>query len=479
MAESLNAKTGSILPVQVQGSLSELQSPFVITRAEQEARALAREGYLQFTGKDPLSIQFMRSIVDPSNGIQLDPANPFERVILDLRDIPAIQRLKYISQVSAASWVYPDAVHARFPHVIGSAQLTAEVLNHLSTRANDTLAQELREWGPVCVAFAMTHDLGHIAPGSHVAHRVWFDGKPDCHEEISHMLLQNDPGLRCALEQALSVEGANRLNLVVAEDPSVPRWTWQLITAGGWNADRGDWVRRDSVMCGAHYGLYEAPIIKKNLVITDAGDLAIGEKGVSALEAFFSARFDMYRNVYQHPACRVGELIHVLVGRRARELFTAKKLNFTDDTMEAVLSAESGTSLNVPTVMNMIESWWQYHLTQWCSSEDRTLATLAAKVLRREPFKRFPNDPDTIAAVRKRAEQAGLDPDYFVLVAPPSTVKLEKDLKTSLQVFRKDGSVVSIMEHSRLMNSFNELKTLTVDGFVAAPEELLAGITSH
>ena len=171
--------------------------------------------------------------------------------------------------------------------------------------------------------------------------------------------------------------------------------------------------------------------------------------------------------------------MHVLVGRRARELFATEKLNFTDNTMQAVLLAESGTSLNVPTIMNMIESWWQYHLTQWCSSEDRTLATLAAKVLRREPFKRFPNDPETIAEVRKRAEQVGLDPDYFILTAPPSTVKLEKDLKTSLQVYCKNGSVVSVVEHSQLMKSFNDLKTLTVEGFVAAPEELLAGITTH
>lgn len=476
MDESLHATKNSPEQPQAQRSISELQSPFVVTREEQEAQTEARKRYLEYMGKDPMKALFMRSIRDPSHGIQLDPANPFEKVILALMDAPAIQRMKYISQLSTASWVYPDAVHSRFPHIVGSAELAAEIINHLYARANSQLRQQFLEWGPVCVAFAMTHDLGHISPGSHVAHRVWFDGQPDRHEEMSHMLLKKDHGLRYALEHTLGVGGAKQLDLVVAEDPSVPPWTWQLITAGGWNVDRGDWVPRDSIMCGTTYGMYDTPIIKKNLLITSTGDLAIHESGVSTLEAFFSARFDMYRNVYRHPTCRIGEIMHALVGRRARELFGEGKLTFSDDTMEAVLSVMDGTSLDVPAIMNMTEHWWLYHLGQWSNSDDPTLSILSRKVLRREPFKHCNNDSINAEELRDCAKRQGFDSEYFVLSVPPSVVKLEKDLKTALKVCRTDGSIVSIVDYSPLMKSFNELGSLEVQGFVAAPQEAFAGI---
>jgi HD superfamily phosphohydrolase len=421
----------------------------------------------------------IRSTVDPDSGIQLHPTNPFEGVVVKLISAPAIERMKYVSQLSTAAWVYPDGVHTRFPHVVGSAYLTADILGHIHAQSNGALRAQLEEWGPLCVAFAMTHDLGHIAPGSHVAHRVWFDGKPDCHEEMSHKLLREDPGLRCALEQTLGVEGARKLDLVVTEHESVPRWTWQLITAGGWNTDRGDWVPRDSHMCGVSYGAYEVPIIKKNLMITAEGDLAIREPGVSALEAFFGARFDMYRNVYYHPTARIGAEMHALVGKRARELFQHGKLGFADETMQSVLSASSGAMLTVPTIMNMVEAWWQYHLIQWTHENDTTLRELSGRLLRREPYKRFKNHPELEKELRGRAERMGLDPAYFVLAVPGSTVKLHKDLETAIKVYTSDGSVQSLVEYSPLMNAFSMLRTLNVPAFIAAPQDILSGFTAH
>lgn len=294
---------------------------------------------------------------------------------------------------------------------------------------------------------------------------------------MSHMLLKRDTGLRYALEHALGTAGAEQLDLVVAKDPSVPPWTWQLITAGGWNVDRGDWVPRDSIMCGTTYGMYDAPIIKKNLLLTSTGDLAIHESGVPTLEAFFAARFDMHRNVYRHPTCRIGEIMHALIGRRARELFAEGKLHFTDTTMEAVLSVLDGAALGVPTIMDMTEHWWLYHVSQWSNSDDHTLPILSGKVLRREPFKHFKHDSINADELRACAKHKGFDPEYFILSVPPSVGKLEKDLKTAIKVCCGDGSVVSIVDHSPLMQSFNKLGSLGVPEFAAAPQELLAGIS--
>lgn len=460
-------------------SIDASESLFVLSRDEQQARLEARQGYLEFSGKDPLNSRFMRSAIDQMHGIELDPTDRYQKVILDLMDTPAIQRMKYVSQLSAASWVYPDGIHSRFGHVVGSSVLVADIISHIHSRATPERRKEIEEWGPITVAFAMTHDLGHIAPGSHVAHRVWYSGKPDSHEEMSHRLLKDDPGLRLALEHALGVAGACKLDLLVAEDPNVPKWAWQLITAGGWNADRGDWVLRDSHHCGVGYGHYEVPIIKKNLTITKDGELAICEGGVSALEAFFSSRADMYRNVYRHPVCQIGEKMHALIGQRARELFGRGELEFCDDTMAKVLRSETGHELDVATIMNMVESWWQYHVIQWERSSDKILSELSGRVLRREPFKRFVKDPAAEAVLRALVEKAGFDPRYFVIDMGPSEVNLQKDLSSAIKVQRRNGSVVSLTEHSALMQALNTMRKFDCDGFIAVPQDVFRGVRAQ
>jgi HD superfamily phosphohydrolase len=318
----------------------------------------------------------------------------------------------------------------------------------------------------------MTHDIGHIAPGSHVAHRVWFPGQKDAHEAMSHSIIKEDPGFRSALCRVLGVEGAQKLDLVVAEDPSVPKWTWQLITAGGWNTDRGDWVRRDGTFCGVQYGQYDLPVIKKYLTISNQGDLVIRENGVNALEPFFTARAWLYRNVYRHPTCRIGEHMHELVGQRARQLHQSGELNFCDEVMHKVLSAKTGFELEIGTVLEMTESWWNYHVSRWAHSEDTTLRELSQRVLRRQPFKHFECTEDNRRLLRQMVESSGLDPAYFYFEMNAAPVNLKKDLKEAIHVLQRDGRVVPLATHSAFMSALERLEALPVPGFIAVPQDI-------
>ncbi len=444
---------------------------FSVSAATDLSTTIARQHYLEYTGNRDLA-RLIRSATDPLHGIELNRANPLHRPIMDLIDTPAIQRLKHISQLSASSWVYPDATLPRFGHVVGSACLTAEILDHIRLQVDPTVRQQIDEWGPIVVAFAMTHDIGHIAPGSHVAHRVWFPGQKDAHEAMSHTIIKEDPGFRSALGRVLGVEGARRLDLVVAEDTSVPKWTWQLITAGGWNTDRGDWVRRDGTFCGVQYGQYDLPVIKKYLSISSQGDLVMRENGVNALEPFFTARAWLYRNVYRHPTCRIGERMHELVGQRARELHTSKALNFCDETMDKVLSAKTGFDLDINTVLEMTESWWQYHVSRWARCEDSTLRELSQRLIRRQPFKHFERTEDNRKILKQMVATSGLEPDYFYFEMADAPVNLKKDLGEAIHVLQRDGTVVPLTTHSSFMSALERLEALPVPGFIAVPQDI-------
>jgi HD superfamily phosphohydrolase len=451
---------------------------FGISAELEQAQFQARQNYLECAGKQDHE-RLIRSATEPVHGIHLTRGNPLHRPIMDLIDTPAIQRMKKIGQLSTASWVYPDALQPRFGHILGSACLTADILQNISYNVTPKLREEIAEWGPAVVAFAMTHDIGHIAPGSHLAHRVWFPGQPDAHEAMSHELIKSDAGFRSALERCLGTDGAEKLDKVVAEHPSVPKWTWQIITAGGWNTDRGDWVRRDGLFTGVQYGHYDLAIIRKHLTISNEGEFVIRENGVAALEPFFTSRANLYRNIYRHPTCRIGEYMQEKIGQRARELHQAGELEFCDKTMERVLGSRSGYELSGETILDMIEPWWEYHLIQWTRSEDTTLRELSQRVLRRQPFRHFELVDENREVLRKMVESSTLDPRYFYVEAQPAPVNLKKDLKTAIKVLQRDGSVVPLEQYSSFMGALAKLEELPAAGFIAVPQDIFTYYRGH
>lgn len=465
------------IPTPAHGDRAARQtlSPFVLSSEEVKDYLDTRAGYLAFRGKSDKSI-FVRSSIDLRHGVELERTCPFRSIIAGLIDAPTSQRLRWIGQLSAAWMVYPDAIHSRLTHVLGSAYLTADTLLNLHSRAPATLKKELEEWGPIVVAFAMCHDLGHAAPGSHLAQRVFFPKCKDSHEEVTHRMFREDEGFRTWLECVVGPGAADRLDRVARESGDVPPWTYQLVTGGGWNTDRGDWVPRDSHHCGVTYGFCEPKMIIRNLDITADGELVIGEAGVSAIESFFQARTHMYRDIYFHGTSRLGEKLHELVVERAREVFQQGNLNWADADMLTVLTSSSVDQLPLEVIYNMTEPWWTYHVQRWTSEPDPIVSDLAKRILLRHTiFKEWPNTPENAGVIRKMVESSNFDPRYYYVELPPAQIKVAKDLSTAMRVRRDNGELVLLTEYSEVLGSISQLQTVSTPGIIGAPMEIWKG----
>ena len=322
------------------------------------------------------------------------------------------------------------------------------------------------------VAFGVLHDLGHVAPGSHIAQKVWFPKQKDAHEEISRRIVKQDAGLREVLNSVIGEGAAEKLDSIMSECPSVPRWTWQLVTAGGWNVDRGDWVGRDSLMCGVNYGSNDRVIIANGLAIRPTpdgvgGDLVILESGVGALEPFFSGRTALYKNVYGHPVARIFEALYVLVGERARALYRAGDIIFADESMQAVLAADSSVEVPLEHIMNMDESTFRYHLKKWAVGEDLALRELSHQILNRRKFMWMSPSDENRAIVRKLVQESGRDENYAMLELPEQTINFEKDLKKAPLVMRADGSLLPLIEVSGPLGKLSELNHIKLKPLLA------------
>ena len=155
-----------------------------------------------------------------------------------------------------------------------------------------------------------------------------------------------------------------------------------------------------------------------------------------------------------------------------RELHQEGNLGFCDDVMSQVLKATTGVEVPISAVMEMTESWWQYHVSQWARSDDLTLRELSNRLLRRQPFKHFDLDEYNQKMLRKLVEYSGLDPKYFYVEMKPAPVNLKKDLAKAVNVLCRDGKVVSLTDHSPLMAALANLEQLPSEGFIAVPQDI-------
>jgi HD superfamily phosphohydrolase len=205
-------------------------------------------------------------------------------------DTPVFQRLRGIRQLAMTHLVYPGAVHTRFEHSIGVCHVSGRLTGRLKLDPDET---------HVVRAAALLHDVGH-GPFSHVSEQVIDDlaGVRGVHEAISAYLIRNDPTIVAALGEDLSQAAA----AIVALE--VPRSVARDIVSGPTDADKLDYLLRDSYFAGVKYGEYDLErVIDSARVIAPRSaqtQLGFDADGLWAVEGLLMARHHMHRQVYGH-----------------------------------------------------------------------------------------------------------------------------------------------------------------------------------
>ena len=261
----------------------------------------------------------------------------------DLLDTAWLQRLRRISQLQSARWVFPTAEHSRFTHGLGvmhEAGLWARSL-YPSLRAELVSAGETRipSEGLVTETMRMAgllHDVGH-GPFAHFFddHVLSaFDAPDDPRRPDAKRLTHEDLSARIIGESGDLLRGLRRAPGAVAErdalgddeaidpdwvafliakpalsDPGMPRWVRWLapLLSGVFTVDNLDYVRRDAYLTGVTAGPVDVERLRRYTFIGAEG-LTLFEPGLGALEMFLSSRRFMYQQVYFHRTVRAIDL---------------------------------------------------------------------------------------------------------------------------------------------------------------------------
>ncbi|MFN7946344.1 MAG: HD domain-containing protein [Blastocatellia bacterium] len=343
------------------------------------------------------------------NIITLDEGRADDALLVALIDAPEFQRLRYIRQLGLALYTYQGAEHSRFTHSLGVMQVMTRILNHLSEKY--PISAEARLVGR---AASLLHDIGH-GPFSHVIEKVLRQN----HEQWTTRIIA-DPAT--GVHRCLRAYDSSLPDKVIAaiEHRYQPSFIGQLVSSQ-LDADRLDYLLRDSLMTGAKYGNYDLEWILHALEIDEVNDrIYVSARGMYAVEEYLQARFYMFRQVYFHRSLRSAEAILLNILRRAVELVCAGQLHFlvADTGTEKVLT---GRPLTTPDYLNFDDHEVMFHIKQWMWERDAILSDMAERFIHRRLFKALDLDlPETeragfIAAARAAVAAAGYDPNYYLI----------------------------------------------------------------
>ena len=185
---------------------------------------------------------------------------------------PAFQRLRRIRQLGWTDQVFPGAMHTRFEHSLGVMHMASLLYDGIVNRSIEILQSEfgyksggLERHKALIRLATLLHDVGH-GPFSHAAEELLpvrdrETGERFRHEQYSAAIvrkhfsdvIKNHPLNRSNWD--LTAEHV--ANLLEANPEAGDALFWRDLIDGQLDADRMDYLLRDSLHCGVSYGRYD------------------------------------------------------------------------------------------------------------------------------------------------------------------------------------------------------------------------------
>lgn len=249
-------------------------------------------------------------------------------------------------QLGFGELAFPGATHTRHAHSLGAMHVSGRLFDAvaergaLTPRARDRFRAAVR-------AAVLCHDLGHM-PLSHASESIapprsklrlpeWIAGGREqaVHEDFTVRILLDSELTKVLREgyAALDVTPEHVASLITGCDPpggspfieGGADWSPLLraLVSGELDADRMDYLLRDSFFTGVNYGRYDFDWIVQNLNPAAKDGkvyLALSKAAAFAFEDFLLSRYHMFLSVYyQHTSVSFDHMLKAWYGEARGE----------------------------------------------------------------------------------------------------------------------------------------------------------------
>lgn len=370
-----------------------------------------------------------------------------EPIIAQLIDAKEFQRLRRIKQVPTTSYTFHGASHHRFSHCLGvyeiARQMTAifeEQYSHL--------------WDPdeslITMVAGLLHDIGHGAY-SHTFELLFGTD----HEAYTQEIITSPETEINAILRQVSQDFPEKVASVI--NHSYPNKQVIQLISSQMDCDRMDYLLRDSYYTGTSYGQFDLTRILRVIQPLENG-IAFAKNGMHAVEDYLIGRYQMYMQVYFHPASRAMEVLLQNLLKRAQYLYQTHPSYFQQSSPNLVPFFDKTSNLD--NYLALDDGVMDTYFQNWMASEDKILKDLASRFVNRQLLTSISFDEDNqsqltnlIALVR----QTGFDPDYYtgihINLDLPYDVYRPKSNKprTQIDIVEKDGTTKELSSLSPLV----------------------------
>lgn len=371
------------------------------------------------------------------------------QLIYDLINTKEFQRLRRIKQVPTTAFTFHGAEHSRFSHCLGVYEIARRV-TEIFEKNYPTIWDKKESL--ITMVAALLHDIGHGAY-SHTFETLF---QTD-HEAFTQEIITNTETEINALLTRYAPDFPDKVASVI--NHTYPNKQVVQLISSQIDCDRMDYLLRDSYFSAASYGQFDLMRILRVIRPVENG-IVFDQNGMHAVEDYIVSRFQMYMQVYFHPASRGVELILQNLLKRAKTCYATSQGYFQKTAPGLIPFFEQTAILSDYLALDdgVLNSYFQ----QWMTSEDAILSDLASRFINRKILKSVTFDSDSkeqLSQLRKLVESVGFDPDYYTGIhvnfdLPYDIYRPElENPRTQIEIIQKDGSRAELSQLSPLVQA--------------------------
>ena len=400
-----------------------------------------------------------------------DPVHTYihvdHQVIYDLINTKEFQRLRRIKQLGTSGYTFHGGEHSRFSHCMGAYEIARRI-----TKIFDE--KYLQTWDNheslLVMVTALLHDVGHGAY-SHSFERL-FDTD---HEEITRQIITSpETEINRVLTQ-VSPDFPEKVASVI--NHTYPNKQVVQLISSQIDVDRMDYLLRDSFYTGASYGQFDLTRILRVIRPVENG-IAFQRNGMHAVEDYVVSRYQMYMQVYFHPASRAMEVLLQNLLKRAKFLYEDQKDFFKLTSPNLLPFFEKRFSLQ--DYLALDDGVMNTYFQSWMTSPDTILSDLAQRYVNRKVFKSMifsEENEKHLDVLRQLVKQVGFEPDYYTAIHRNFDLPYDfyrpdvEKPRTQIEIIQKDGSLAELSSLSPIVQSLTG--TRQGDNRFYFPKEML------
>lgn len=387
----------------------------------------------------------------------------YDEIFMEIINTPEMQRLRRVLQLGGAQFAYPGASHTRFAHCIGVYHI---VTQFLKTPDFSKISEKEKR---IVLLAGLMHDIGH-GPFSHTFEKI----TKRSHEEYSADIIKNPNG---NIAKILKKYKINSDDVVAILEGNHPNKVLNLLVSSQLDADRIDYLMRDSYYCGVNYASLDTEFLIRNVRIVD-NKIVFPKKTIHAIESYLLGRYHMYKQVYEHTISTAFDVTLVSWFERIDDLNNSG-FEFSDSRIKNYFNYIFDGK-NIPIDLYLIlDDFTMVDIIKSCQKEnDHILSDLSSRLANRNFLKLKEADEFKIREIKALLKEEGKELKYYFIepkIKKPTIYKDElvdgKD--QTIYIINKNNVVKSLTKFSLLANTVKQIEEEKIVKKYFFPKEVM------